>query len=691
MAAAPEPARRIPPEPPLADEAVLLRLPVADDAPAIAAACTDPDIARWVPVPVPYSLADAQAFLEIVETGWATGANATFAIEDRAAGRLAGMIGLDRGETPGRASVGYWLAPWARGRGLATRAVRLVAGWAFEDPRAERLELMTLVGNDASGRVAVRAGFRREGILRGYLPFRSGSVDAVMYAMLRGELPVGEAPPGDPGTGGAGAAPASPPSDDPLGRAPLFAGLGDAELARVRAVATEVDVPAGGTLMAEGEPGDALYVVLAGQLAVTKRAGTADVPVTTVGPGTVQGEIAVLEGGVRRATVRALTPARLLRIGRDDLFDVLAREPGVVRALVATIAGRLRGLEATIQEQERLASLGTLAAGLAHELNNPAAAARSSAGRLAEALEEWDRASIALGGPTGAGGPTAAPVAAELLDTLREEVARRAADPPAVDPLDAADRRDAIATLLRSLGVTDPVEPAASLVALGWDGNEVDDLLAPFGTEEARLVVATWLASSALVRQLLAEVTLAAGRISEIVAAVREYTYLDRAPVQRVTVTTGIENTLVILRAKWKAGVTVRRTYAPDLPSIEAYGSELNQVWTNLLDNAIDAMRGRGELVITAAPASGSDGVVVDVCDTGPGIPEAARAHVFDPFFTTKEVGAGTGLGLYIARSIVMRHGGSLDISASGPGGTCFRVSLPARLPVGQAGPAQSR
>ena len=551
MARAPDPPGRVPPDPPLADEAVLLRVPRDDDAAAIAAACSDPEIARWVPVPVPYTPADARMFLEIVADGWARDEELVFAIEERAGGALAGMIGLHPGASAGRASVGYWLARDARGRGLATRAVRLVAGWAFTDSRLERLELMTLVGNDASGRVALRAGFRREGILRRYLPFRGATVDAVMYAMVRED---------DADADGDGV------PDDPLARVSLFAGLAPAELGRIRAVTTEVSLPAGATVMAEGDPGDALYLVLDGNLAVTTRSGTGELPVTTVGPGTVQGEIAVLEGGARRATVRTLTPARLLRIGRDDLFDVMAREPAIIRSLAATVAGRLRALEASVQEQERLASLGTLAAGLAHELNNPAAAARSSAGRLLDALDEWDRASTALGAPAGAVGPGAAPLAAELLDALREEIARRVADPPLVDPLDAADRRDAVARLLGSLGLADPVEPAASLVALGWDGNQLDDLLVPFGTDEARLVVATWLAATALVRQLLAEVTLAAGRISEIVAAVREYTYLDRAPVQQVDVTSGIESTLVILRAKWKAGVAIERAYAPDLP-----------------------------------------------------------------------------------------------------------------------------
>jgi signal transduction histidine kinase len=669
----PSSSPRLPPEPPLADEVVLLRLPVEADVPAIAAACSDPETARWVPVPIPYAPADARAFIGEMAHGWAAGTAIAFAIEDRASGALAGMIGLHPGDPPARATVGYWLAPGARGRGLATRAVRLLATWAFADPALQRLELLTLVGNDASGRVALRAGFRREGILRRYLPFRGETVDAVMYAMVRDQ---------------GGEAAGNGVAHEPLARVSLFADLAPAELARVRAVATEVTLAAGETLMAEGDPGDALYLVLEGTLVVTRRAGAGEQQLTTVGPGTVQGEIAVLEGGVRRATVRARTPARLVRIGRDDLFDVMAREPAVVRSLVGTVARRLRDLEASVQEQERLASLGTLAAGLAHELNNPAAAARSSVGRLEEALDEWDRTSTALGALSAGGGPAAGPLAAELLDTLREEVARRAAEPPVLDPLDAADRRDAVATLLAALGMPNADEPAASLVAVGWDGNEIDDLLAPFGDDEDRLVVAAWLAATALVRQLLAEVALAAGRISEIVGAVREYTYLDRAPVGRVVVTAGIESTLVMLRSKWKAGVTIQRSYAPDLPAIDAYGSELNQVWTNLIDNAIGAMGGVGDLAIAAAQAPGGDGVLVEIRDSGPGIPEGVRSHVFDPFFTTKEVGSGTGLGLYISRSIVERHGGRLELASGDPGGTTFRVTLPARLPATPPGQA---
>lgn len=197
--------RREPPDPPLADSVIVLRPPTEEDVPAIAAACADPELARWIPVPVPYKPADARAFVEAAAEGWAAGDGLEFAVVERAGGALVGMVGLHRGNVPGRASVGYWLALQARGHGLATRAVRLVARWAFEDPALERLELTTLVGNEASGRVALRSGFRREGILRRSATFRGQTVDAVMYAMVRDDLAgAGDDSPAAVGPGGGG-------------------------------------------------------------------------------------------------------------------------------------------------------------------------------------------------------------------------------------------------------------------------------------------------------------------------------------------------------------------------------------------------------------------------------------------------------------------------------------------------------
>jgi signal transduction histidine kinase len=205
--------------------------------------------------------------------------------------------------------------------------------------------------------------------------------------------------------------------------------------------------------------------------------------------------------------------------------------------------------------------------------------------------------------------------------------------------------------------------------------------------EEGAREAAAWLAATATVETLIGEVRMAGDRISEIVGAVKSYAYLDQAPVQRVDVRKGLDDTLVILRHKLKAGIEVTREYEPDLPEIEAWGSELNQVWTNLIDNATDAMDGKGAISIRAAQADG-DEVIVTICDTGPGIPPDVASKIFEPFFTTKPPGVGSGLGLHISHQVVVRHGGRIDLESK-PGRTCFVVTLPVTLPTGaQTAPA---
>jgi signal transduction histidine kinase len=216
------------------------------------------------------------------------------------------------------------------------------------------------------------------------------------------------------------------------------------------------------------------------------------------------------------------------------------------------------------------------------------------------------------------------------------------------------------------------------LVDAGWSAEELRDAFSGMDPDAARQSAA-WLAASANIDALLHEVTMAGERISEIVGAVKSYTYLDQAPVQRIDVRKGLDDTLVILRSKLRAGVDVTRYYAPDLPEIEAYGSELNQVWTNLVDNAVDAMDGRGAIDIYADPTD-DGGVQVRICDTGPGIPPEILPRLFEPFFTTKAPGVGTGLGLQITHSVVSRHGGRIEIESEPGKGACFIVTLPPRV-----------
>ena len=423
---------------------------------------------------------------------------------------------------------------------------------------------------------------------------------------------------------------------------PLFGGLDDGLLHRLVDMAEIVDLAAGATLIQEGDQADSLYVVLSGEMDVTKRSGSSDIPVAHVGPGALQGELAALEGGRRLASVTATEQAEVLRIPVTAVRELLGAGPDVALAVIRTAVSRLRGMESMLREREKLAGLGTLAAGLAHELNNPAAAAMRAIDGLASAVANAE----AHPHPTP---PPRPPVDAS----------------PPRSTLDRADRIDEIARL------TGDDESASALVDAGWTVPRLEELPAE---------VLPWLAADASVHVLLGELRMAVGRISEIVGAVKGYAYLDQAPVQRVDVRAGLEQTLVILRHRLRDGVDVVREFDEELPEIEAFGSELNQVWTNLVDNAIDAMEGRGTLTLRAESDPEGDGVRVTVCDSGSGIPDEIRARLFEPFYTTKPPGKGTGLGLHISHNVVGRHGGRIEV-ASEPGSTCFVVSLPASLP----------
>ncbi len=367
---------------------------------------------------------------------------------------------------------------------------------------------------------------------------------------------------------------------------------------------------------------------------------------------------------------------RCIEMGAEDYLPKTF-DPVVLRArLNASLQKKaLRDLEkrylqqeVTLRQSEKLATLGRLSAGMAHELNNPAAAARRGSARLMELVPELQAADLALG--------TLGLAEADLrtLHDLAAEMPQRAAAARTEDALDRSDRQAALEDWLTDHAVDRAWELAPQLS----DGGVVEaDLEGLAGELEpgALGVVVDWLACRSEVDGLLEEIREGVGRISEIVKALKSYAYLDQAPVQAVDVREGLENTLVILRSKLRDGVEVRRDYTPDLPTIEGYGSELNQAWTNLIDNAVDAMGGRGRL--TLRTRSDDEWVTVEIEDTGPGIPEAIRSSVFDPFVTSKPPGQGTGLGLNITHTIVVqKHRGRIDVESE-PGRTRFIVRLP--------------
>ncbi|MBI5304287.1 MAG: cyclic nucleotide-binding domain-containing protein [Chloroflexi bacterium] len=450
----------------------------------------------------------------------------------------------------------------------------------------------------------------------------------------------------------------------------LFAGLNEQDIAWLTGMAEIVSLRKGDVLMEEGTPGDALYLVLEGEFQVTKRSGNSEVAIAMRGVGEVFGEMSLLEQGPRSATVRAATDSRLAKISKAIFDELVTTRPVATLSILRTVIARLRNTEVMLRQSEKMASLGTLAAGLAHELNNPGAAARRASAQLRDTLTDWQQLTITLGTI----GLDAAQTA--LITSLRDEMLQRSTARVNLDPITRSDRESELQTWLEERAIENAWEIAPVLVSFGWVTPDVAALSQSF-TAPQFAVIARWLCVGCVVYSLIDEVNQSAARISEIVKAVKSYSYLDQAPIQQIDVREGIENTLTILRSKLKQGVTVTLDYAPDLPRIEAYGSELNQVWTNIIDNAIDAMHGKGEIKIKTYEKEKC--VVVELTDNGPGIPPDIQSRIFDPFFTTKPPGVGTGLGLNITYNIIQKHRGQIRVTSQ-PGATTFHVELPIQL-----------
>lgn len=450
----------------------------------------------------------------------------------------------------------------------------------------------------------------------------------------------------------------------------LFAGLSEQDIEWLTQMAEPVYIKAGEYLMREGEPGDALYLVMEGEFQVTKRSNNADVPIAIRGAGEVFGEMSLLEARPRTASVYAIKDSTLVKISQATFNQLIQTHPAATLSILKTVIARLRNTEAMVRQNEKMASLGTLSAGLAHELNNPAAAAKRSSAQLRDILAEWQRISANLG----ALGLDASQQ--QTIDALRDEMAKRSASPMQLDTLTRSDRESDLQTWLEDRNIDSAWEIAPNIVSFGWMTDDVAKLNEQFSPSQFAVVI-RWLCVGCSVYALLNEVNQSTERISEIVKAVKSYSYLDQAPIQEIDVREGLENTLIILRHKLKEGIKVIKEYAPDLPRIEAYGSELNQVWTNIIDNACDAMQGNGELRIKTYVQDNC--VVVEIIDNGPGIPDKIQQRIFDAFFTTKPPGVGTGLGLHISYNIIQKHHGSIN-ATSKPGETMFRVKLPITL-----------
>ncbi len=447
----------------------------------------------------------------------------------------------------------------------------------------------------------------------------------------------------------------------------LLDGLTDDQLGQLLADGEDVRVEPGADLFHEGEHADSWWVLVDGALDLVRAVGGEETVVRRMDtPGQWAGGFRAWDdSGVYLATGRGAVPGRMLRVPAEALRHRLQEWFPFGVHLIGGLYATARSIESTVRQRESLVTLGTLAAGLAHELNNPAAAAT----RSVDALDAVCSALLASLGQLAAGDLTADQFAA--LDSLRQQVVPRTSPP---DPIRLADDEEELTTWLERRGVARPWTIASSLAAAGVDVAWCEQAAAVLEGPTLEPGLA-WVSSTLSAGILIQEVREATRRISELVAAVKSYTQLDRASMQPVDVTEGLDSTLVMLGHKLRGGVTVVREFAADLPRIEGYAGELNQVWTNLVDNAVDAMDGDGTLRVVAR--SEPDAVVVEIGDTGPGMPPEVVARAFEAFFTTKDVGRGTGLGLDIARRIVVeRHRGQIEIDSE-PGGTVMRVRLP--------------
>jgi len=449
----------------------------------------------------------------------------------------------------------------------------------------------------------------------------------------------------------------------------LFAATDDDQLLALRSAGSEVAFECGDVLFQENHPAESWWVLLEGSIDLVRHVGHEE---TRLGAMTVPGQWA---GGFRAwdehgaylATGRATTAGRMLSVPAPALRSSWTARFPLGLHLIEGVSRSARNYEAMARQREALAALGTLAAGLAHELNNPAAAAARAVDALAEACEEMLSSLRRL---------AAAPISADQfagLDALRRELELR----PAGAMMDVADREDAVTDWLSGHDVTRDWMLAPALAAAGADVEWCERVAGALGGPPLEPGL-EWVAATVSVAGLVEEAKDSTRRISDLVSAVKSYSQLDRASMQQTDIAEGLESTLVMFAHRIPGDITVVRDYGPDVPRIQALAAELNQVWTNLIDNALHAMAGAGTLRISTR--LDRDAVVVEIADTGSGMSPETQKHAFDPFYTTKGVGEGTGLGLDISRRIVDRHHGEIAIDLE-PGETVLRVRLPSAVP----------
>ncbi|GAA0799250.1 ATP-binding protein [Spirilliplanes yamanashiensis] len=456
----------------------------------------------------------------------------------------------------------------------------------------------------------------------------------------------------------------------------LFESLTDEQLAFLADAGRVEQHPAGATIFPENDPATCFYVLMSGTLALTRRIGQDDVETVRtdqrgVYMGATQAYLRDDDGPPRvyTATMRAVTDTTFFVLPADT-FQQMMRTwfPMAIHLLEGLFFG-MRSTQAIVGERQRLSALGSLTAGLMHELNNPAAAAVRATGALRQRVAGMrHKLGMLADGRID-------PAQLVKMVGLQEQIIERAAKAKPLTALQASDLEDELGDWMDEHRITGGWDLAPVLAQGGIDVECLDDIAETVGPELLDGAM-HWIGYALETEQLMTDIEDATERVSNLVTAAKAYSQLDRAAHQWIDVHSGLDSTLVMLGHKiGKEGVTVVKDYDRTLPQIPAHAGELNQVWTNLIDNAVQAMDGSGTLTIRTA--RDGDRVLVEVCDTGPGVPEELRKRVFEPFFTTKPVGAGTGLGLDISyRIVVNRHGGDLRLE-SAPGDTRFQVRLP--------------
>lgn len=446
---------------------------------------------------------------------------------------------------------------------------------------------------------------------------------------------------------------------------PLFAGLPEERMQWLCENIKDVRVAADEVLVGEGDSSKGFYILLEGEFAITKFTDGQRIPAGRHVPPSFFGEIPLLADVPVPVTVKAVRDSRLVRLSDSAFRELLACCDSFSRIIFRTMAARIAGMESFVRTREKMAALGTLSAGLAHELNNPAAAVGRAADRMQEALDVLHASVCAISREA---------IPRETMAALAALSKRPVGGGQTYDALQVSEAEDTLTEWLEDHGIDKAWLVAPILAASQISIRELDQLAGSLSAEQLNAGI-NWLAATLELRSLMDESRRGSARISEIVKALKSYSYMDQGPQQEVDLHDGIEDTLTIMRHKLKQGITVERDYERNLPRLSVYGSELNQVWTNLIDNAADAMNGKGEITIRTRREG--DYALVEIIDSGPGIPPEIQSRLFEPFFTTKPMGKGTGLGLDIAyRIVVNRHQGFIR-ALSRPGKTSFQVRLP--------------